>query len=51
MGIERLEAVLFSLEPSGPSMGLVEKQNLSRKGKEKAIVEDCSWPNGLKPKK
>jgi hypothetical protein len=53
VGIEKVEVVVLSLEPSGPCMGFVEKINPGNKGKKKAFMEAvrCIRPNELKPKK
>jgi hypothetical protein len=47
-GLARLDAVIEALETIGPSLGLVEMKEMGC-GKEKA--DDCSWLNGVKPKK
>jgi hypothetical protein len=47
-GLARLDAVIETLESSGPRLGLVEMKEM---GRDKEKAEDCSWSNGVKPRK
>jgi hypothetical protein len=51
VGVERLEAVIFSLESSELRQGLLNKQNLGCKGKEKVVVRKLVYLGrmGLRP--